>query len=227
MRKTECRRAAGGLSPARFLVQRLFRPPVFRCSACFARKARRAAPVLARSPARQDGLRGKTEKWTAKNLVPASSSLPYEVFFSGSNGARTHDLSRVRRTLIPAELCFRTNGIIALLKKDCKRKFTEFSEVKWRQRDSNPRPLRCERNALPAELCPLYPISIALNEKNASEIVNNYGFFPKIWEIRRALAGGDPSVKAQTSGQWPLPGRPRSSFRSGGSAPAGSPQVSG
>ena len=59
----------------------------------------------------------------------------------------------------------------------------------WRQRDSNPRPLRCERNALPAELCPLYPISIALNEKNASEIVNNYGFFPKIWEIRRALAG--------------------------------------
>ena len=24
----------------------------------------------------------------------------------------------------------------------------------WRQRDSNPRPLRCERNALPAELCP-------------------------------------------------------------------------
>lgn len=97
----------------------------------------------------------------------------------------------------------------------------------WRQRDSNPRPLRCERNALPAELCPLYPISIALNEKNASEIVNNYGFFPKIWEIRRALAGGAPSVKAQTYGQWPLPGRPRSSFRSGGSAPAGSPQASG
>ena len=27
---------------------------------------------------------------------------------SGSNGARTHDLSRVRRTLIPAELCFQT-----------------------------------------------------------------------------------------------------------------------
>ena len=25
---------------------------------------------------------------------------------NGSNGARTHDLSRVRRTLIPAELCF-------------------------------------------------------------------------------------------------------------------------
>ena len=27
---------------------------------------------------------------------------------NGSNGARTHDLSRVRRTLIPAELCFHT-----------------------------------------------------------------------------------------------------------------------
>lgn len=26
----------------------------------------------------------------------------------------------------------------------------------WRQRDSNPRPLRCERNALPAELCPRF-----------------------------------------------------------------------
>ena len=26
--------------------------------------------------------------------------------------------------------------------------------LSWRQRDSNPRPLRCERNALPAELCP-------------------------------------------------------------------------
>ena len=28
-------------------------------------------------------------------------------FSSGSKGARTPDLSRVRRTLIPAELCFR------------------------------------------------------------------------------------------------------------------------
>lgn len=27
---------------------------------------------------------------------------------NGSNGARTHDLSRVRRTLIPAELYFRS-----------------------------------------------------------------------------------------------------------------------
>ncbi len=27
-------------------------------------------------------------------------------FLHGSNGARTHDLSRVRRTLIPAELYF-------------------------------------------------------------------------------------------------------------------------
>ena len=28
---------------------------------------------------------------------------------NGSNGARTRDLSRVRRTLIPAELCFHTD----------------------------------------------------------------------------------------------------------------------
>ena len=28
---------------------------------------------------------------------------------NGSKGARTPDLSRVRRTLIPAELCFHTN----------------------------------------------------------------------------------------------------------------------
>ena len=30
---------------------------------------------------------------------------------NGSNGARTHDLSRVRRTLIPAELYFHENII--------------------------------------------------------------------------------------------------------------------
>ena len=33
-------------------------------------------------------------------------------------------------------------------------------KIKWRQRDSNPRSLRCERSALPAELCPLTDFSI-------------------------------------------------------------------
>ena len=36
---------------------------------------------------------------------------------NGSNGARTHDLSRVRRTLIPAELCFHTNYYSPFLPK--------------------------------------------------------------------------------------------------------------
>ena len=27
-------------------------------------------------------------------------------------------------------------------------------KIKWRQRDSNPRSLRCERSAFPAKLCP-------------------------------------------------------------------------
>ena len=45
---------------------------------------------------------------------------------NGSNGARTHDLSRVRRTLIPAELCFQIGTVfqlkasIALNGKICK-----------------------------------------------------------------------------------------------------------
>ncbi len=66
-------------------------------------------------------LRAPVHKNTAGNLFldfrPASCSA--FCFYSsmneiritsryknGSNGARTHDLSRVRRTLIPAELCF-------------------------------------------------------------------------------------------------------------------------
>ena len=38
---------------------------------------------------------------------------------NGSNGARTHDLSRVRRTLIPAELCFHSNNYSIIWQK-CK-----------------------------------------------------------------------------------------------------------
>lgn len=36
---------------------------------------------------------------------------------NGSNGARTHDLSRVRRTLIPAELCFHKIYYSTLIRK--------------------------------------------------------------------------------------------------------------
>ena len=47
---------------------------------------------------------------TAKNKFHAPSALLQGHLAcgnkNGSNGARTHDLSRVRRTLIPAELCF-------------------------------------------------------------------------------------------------------------------------
>ena len=55
---------------------------------------------------------------TVTGLTPASvvqlcwthitqkKSTDLSVLSSGSNGARTRDLSRVRRTLIPAELCF-------------------------------------------------------------------------------------------------------------------------
>ena len=45
---------------------------------------------------------------------------------NGSNGARTHDLSRVRRTLIPAELYFhvtiiaRWDRISRVLMEECK-----------------------------------------------------------------------------------------------------------
>lgn len=38
---------------------------------------------------------------------------------NGSNGARTRDLSRVRRTLIPAELCFHVDYYSTLDEK-CK-----------------------------------------------------------------------------------------------------------
>ena len=37
--------------------------------------------------------------------APNCANAPF-IEKNGSNGARTHDLSRVRRTLIPAELCF-------------------------------------------------------------------------------------------------------------------------
>ena len=42
-----------------------------------------------------------------KEILRNKKSTDLSVLSSGSNGARTRDLSRVRRTLIPAELCFR------------------------------------------------------------------------------------------------------------------------
>jgi hypothetical protein len=44
-------------------------------------------------------------------------------YASGSNGARTRDLSRVRRTLIPAELCFHII-YYSTLKSICNMKFS-------------------------------------------------------------------------------------------------------
>lgn len=41
-----------------------------------------------------------------KEILRNKKSTDLSVLSSGSNGARTRDLSRVRRTLIPAELCF-------------------------------------------------------------------------------------------------------------------------
>ena len=54
--------------------------------------------------------RGKTEHWK-KQAFGHERKMKWNRKLkmgtkNGSNGARTHDLSRVRRTLIPAELYF-------------------------------------------------------------------------------------------------------------------------
>ncbi len=46
-------------------------------------------------------------KFVTEFVMEMKKYRKYGTFKDGSNGARTHDLSRVRRTLIPAELCFR------------------------------------------------------------------------------------------------------------------------
>ena len=62
---------------------------------------------------------------TAKNKFHAPSALLQGHLAcgnkNGSNGARTHDLSRVRRTLIPAELCFHV-FYYSRLARECKKK---------------------------------------------------------------------------------------------------------
>ena len=45
-------------------------------------------------------------KNTGKPRVYEELRCFYRLWETGSNGARTHDLSRVRRTLVPAELYF-------------------------------------------------------------------------------------------------------------------------
>ncbi len=60
-----------------------------------------------------------------KIFSTASAAKLFLAIASGSKGARTPDLSRVRRTLIPAELCFHVLYCITLLKK-CKRKSKIF-----------------------------------------------------------------------------------------------------
>lgn len=50
-------------------------------------------------------------------------------YCNGSNGARTHDLSRVRRTLIPAELCFHA-FIIAPGTKNAR---ASFRQAAWQR----------------------------------------------------------------------------------------------
>ena len=55
--------------------------------------------------------------WRAPNCANAPKN--------GSNGARTHDLSRVRRTLIPAELCFHAI-YYSICRKKIKRRLVFF-----------------------------------------------------------------------------------------------------
>ena len=61
------------------------------------------------------GIEPPSPAWEA-GILP----MNYTCKKDGSNGARTHDLSRVRRTLIPAELCFRllTRFILPLYQKE-------------------------------------------------------------------------------------------------------------
>ena len=56
--------------------------------------------------------------------APNCANAPF-IEKNGSNGARTHDLSRVRRTLIPAELCFHASYYSTSVEK-YKMKFEEI-----------------------------------------------------------------------------------------------------
>ena len=61
----------------------------------------------------------------AKGMETDSAFQPIE---NGSKGARTPDLSRVRRTLIPAELCFHVLYFTTDSEK-CKRKFKKIPKI--------------------------------------------------------------------------------------------------
>ena len=69
--------------------------------------------------------------WRAPNCANAPKN--------GSNGARTHDLSRVRRTLIPAELCFHVL-YYNICRKKIKRRLRFFQKNMKTEKDSVPKP---------------------------------------------------------------------------------------
>ena len=78
----------------------------------------------------------------------------------------------------------------------------------WRQRDSNPRPLRCERNALPAELCPRFYCWTFVSH-------NKY-YSTEIGKCKEIVAKNDKIITVQTFLQNQLPAdlpAPEAGFR--------------
>ncbi len=76
-------------------------------------------------------------KTNEKSLVPVSSGPS---LMHGNNGTRTHDLSRVRRTLIPAELCFHIQNIYFPTENLLDTTYLSAIDKEWTWRESNPRP---------------------------------------------------------------------------------------
>ena len=73
-----------------------------------------------------------------------------------------HVYYKTRRKILQCFPAADSSGRIRLVsalgnkKSRIRRLYGRHEISSWRQRDSNPRPLRCERNALPAELCPRF-----------------------------------------------------------------------
>ncbi len=123
--------------------------------------------------------------------------------FNGSKEARTPDLSRVRRTLIPAELCFRI----------------QIQKYEWSIWDSNPRPPQCECGALPTALMPRKQYYITDLEKikhffdflenfhrryfweetRRAEFICLFYDFPAIGAVFSCLSQGIPIRRCHTS----------------------------
>ena len=97
------------------------------------------------------------KKSFAKNNTNSDLFSGFVLFaYGGDEGARTHDLSDVNRTLWPAELCLRKYRyrLTVIFSKKTNNSHTWVRELWWRRWGSNPWPMRCERIALPAELRP-------------------------------------------------------------------------